>query len=120
MGPGQSQGSAVHDGLRCVKTRCHTDSVAGMFLFLDLKRNCRTRDVALDMLMRVLADVVLPQRNILPSSLYMVERVLQSRPPDSFCYPACPNDDYVWPHLERSRWSDHTDNHCPECGSSRF
>ncbi|KAL0027428.1 hypothetical protein WJX77_000156 [Trebouxia sp. C0004] len=90
------------------------------FLFLDLKRKCRIRDVALDMLMRVLADVVLPQRNILPSSLYMVERVLQSRPPDSLCYHACPNDDFVWPQLKRSRWSDHTDDHCPECGSSRF
>ncbi|DBB07216.1 TPA: hypothetical protein ACH3X1_011781 [Trebouxia sp. C0004] len=46
----------------------------GSFLFLDLKRKCRIRDVALDMLMRVLADVVLPQRNILPFCTWWRER----------------------------------------------
>ena len=38
----------------------------------------RARYTFFDMLMRFLADIVLPEGNILPSPLYMVERVMQA------------------------------------------
>lgn len=78
----------------------------------------RATDTFFDMLMRFLADIVLPEGKILPSSLYMVERVMQSRLPDSCSYHACPHDHFVWPHLPRSDWSAHRDDLCPTCASS--
>ncbi|DBB00762.1 TPA: hypothetical protein ACH3X1_000694 [Trebouxia sp. C0004] len=72
------------------------------------------------MLMRFLGEVLLPADNILPTSLYLAERLIQSRPPDSCAYHACPKDDYTWDHLPRRDWAAHKEDSCPECGSHRF
>lgn len=89
------------------------------FLLLELKRKHRLHDTAFDILMRCLAEVLLPEGNILPPSLYLVERLLQSRPPDTCAYHACPKDCKVWPHLPRRDWALHKDDRC-DCGAARF
>ena len=65
------------------------------------------------------SDVLLPKGNILPPSLYLAERIVHSRPPDSCAYHACPEDHKVWPHLPRREWALHKDDRC-ECGAARF
>ena len=85
------------------------------FLFLELKRMCGVRDNAYDKLTRTLAEVVLPTDNIMLPSLYLVEKVVQSRPPDSCLYHACPKDHFVWPHLPQMLWDTHKLDCCPTC-----
>lgn len=83
------------------------------FLLLELKRLCRFPDKGFDMLVRSLADTLLPEDNIMPSSLYLVERVMQSHLSDSCSYHACPEDHHIWPDIARADWEKHRDDCCP-------
>lgn len=50
------------------------------FLLLELKRMCGFRDQGFDKLMRILADAILPEVNIMPPSLYLVDGESHAEP----------------------------------------
>ena len=75
-----------------------------------------------DVLLRTLAEAFCPPGNIMPPSLYLVEKLMQTRSTDSCSYHACPKDHHIWPHLPRSDWQGHVTDCCPVpgCGHPRF
>ena len=92
------------------------------FLMLELKRTHGGHDTLFDVLLRTLAEALCPPGNIMPPSLYLVEKLMQSRSTDSCSYHVCPKDHHIWPHIPRSQWQGHITDCCPirGCGLPRF
>jgi len=90
------------------------------YVLLSQKRALRQKDTACDQQMRLLRDMFLPEGNLLPPSLHLMEKVAGCRVPDDYSFHVCPCDGHSWDHLPRSEWPLHSEDNCPACGLSRF
>lgn len=91
------------------------------FLMLELKQKYGGHDTLFDVTLRTLAEAFCPRGNIMPPSLNLVEKLVQSRSTDSCSYHVCPKDRHIWPHIPRSESQGHNTGCCPirGCGLPR-
>jgi hypothetical protein len=96
------------------------------FLMLSLKREGHIRDNVFDMMCRVIHEVLLPDGNLFPRSLYLMRRVIGCRTTEEVSVHVCVNDCCVFgrvsdldklPVAERDRLRDST---CEHCGERKF
>jgi len=90
------------------------------YVLLSQKRSLRQKDTAFDQQMRLLRDVFLPEGNLLPPSLHLVEKVAGCRVPDDYSFHVCPCDRHSWDNIPKASWPLHSEDDCPACGLSRF
>ncbi|KAK9906510.1 hypothetical protein WJX75_003063 [Coccomyxa subellipsoidea] len=92
------------------------------YLAMTQKQRSQQRDTAFDEHCRLQHDVMLPQPNLHPPSLYLMRKVMDVRSVDDYEYHVCVCDGYAWDHLPRSEWDAHADDTCPlpTCRQPRF
>lgn len=70
-------------------------------------------------LLELLSFVLLPKPNSLPSSVYLLHKIL-GIDLNKFEEHVCINDCCHFPQIHRSEWADHLQEKCDDCNSPRF
>jgi hypothetical protein len=81
-------------------------------MILRLMQSSFLRKTAVDKICKVIHELVLPQPNWFPPSLYLMEQIIRVPAADLFEWHACPAEQCCWPPLPRSQWEAHKDDRC--------
>ena len=83
------------------------------------KRRGSVRDAAFTNMMWCMSDT-LPNSGCLPSTMYMIRKLLGVEDIYSVERHACKNGCGVWPHTPKKKWHLHEDDKCAVCQGPRF
>jgi hypothetical protein len=77
-------------------------------------------DKVVDRLCRLLSEVLLPEGNLHPPSLYLLKKCLKVPPATDFEQHVCVGDCCRFTHLAKHQYPAHRDETCEVCGERRF
>jgi len=89
------------------------------FLRLLEKQQCKVSDTYFDRECRSV-KAMLPEGNLYPPSLYMMQRIIGCPDVADFEKHVCINDCHIFEDCARGRWEEIKDQCCPECAAPRF
>ena len=89
-------------------------------MLMDLKHSKGIKDGVFDDLLYAMHYYLLPEGNLLPPSLYLMEKIIEVLHPDACEWHACPAEKCKpWGPTPRSKWPEHRYDKCA-CGLYRF
>ena len=88
------------------------------FLIASIKLEGNMRDGQMDMMLWMMHELFLPPANLLPSSLYLVSKILGCESVVEYEYHCCKNGCHAWRPQPQNSWSGK--DQCPKCDSPRF
>jgi hypothetical protein len=96
------------------------NALAGMCLLWDWRWRHTVKDGAFDELLQMLHTSLLPSRNRMPNSLYLMRKILNIKRPADYDHHACACGKHYWKPRPRKDWSLSCDPVCPHCNQNRF
>lgn len=77
-------------------------------------------DKVVDRMCRYISEVLLPEGNLHPPSIYLLKKCLKVAPATDFEQHVCVNDCCKFPRLATRQYPAHVDETCGTCGERRF
>ncbi len=86
-----------------------------VYVYLKKKVDDCDGDTSCDKQFRLMHEVLLPQPNLFPPSLYLVRKLAGVEDLDNYEYHVCKEDHYVWGRVSKAEWKEHLEDKCPVC-----